>query len=81
MEPSEEKEVVPVTIEMDLVPAWSNVVEKIGWAFGESVTLSPTAGGVVVEVEVRTSRRDAFEQELRIYWQRFREWQDGRGAR
>ena len=74
----EQAQRIPIAIEMDLVPAWSNVVEKIAWAHGDNVSLSPSENGVVIEVDLLPSRRDAFEDELRIYWKRYRDWETGR---
>lgn len=64
-------EVLALKIELDLVPEWSNTVERIGRHHGEAVEVGLDGGEVVVKIAVRPEQRDAMLTDVRRCWELF----------
>lgn len=73
-------EVLALRIGFDLVPEWSNVVEKIARGIGERVAVGVDGDAFVVKVAVKPERKALFLGEMQRYWQVFveRRKRDGR---
>lgn len=78
-QPEIKRETVLLRVELALVGTWSNVVEKIAWAHGTNVRLSPSDDGVIYEVDVLPEVKPKLMAELQRYWEQFRLWKRGRG--
>ncbi|HHO50367.1 MAG TPA: hypothetical protein ENK18_05700 [Deltaproteobacteria bacterium] len=58
-------------IELELVPEWSNTVERIGGLHGEAVEVGLDGGEVVVRVAVRPEQKEAMLIDVRRCWALF----------
>ena len=79
MDVEAKRETVVLRVELGLVGTWSNVVERIAWAHGTNVRLSPSDGCVVYEVDVLPEVKPRLMAELERYWEQFRLWRKSRG--
>jgi hypothetical protein len=64
-------EVVDIRVEFDLVPEWSNVVEKIGRYYGERVEVGFEGKDLVVKITIRRSEKERMMYDLSKTWDYF----------
>jgi hypothetical protein len=64
-------ELVEIRVEFDLVPEWSNVVEKIGKYYGESVEVGFAGKDLIVKVTIKTSEKERMKYDLDKTWDYF----------
>lgn len=69
--PVEGAEVLALRVELDLVPEWSNVVERIARAHGERVVMGVEGDAFVVKVAVLPERKGALMGDVQRYWEGF----------
>ena len=64
-------EVLAMRVELDLVPEWSNVVERIARQHGERVVVGVEGGQFVIKVAVRPERKPPLMGDMERYWKAF----------
>ncbi len=61
-------EVLSLKVELDLVPEWSNVLERIAKYYGERVAVGVRGGGLVVKVAVLPEKKEPMLADIQRTW-------------
>jgi hypothetical protein len=64
-------EILTLRIELDLVPQWSNVVEKIARHHGERVVVGVHGPELLVRVAVKPDNKPGMMRDMERYWADF----------
>ena len=64
-------EVLAMRVEFDLVPEWSNVVERIARHHGERVAVGVEGGQLVIKVAVTPDKKPPLMGDMQRYWSAF----------
>jgi hypothetical protein len=64
-------EVVDLRVEFDLVPEWSNVVEKVGRYYGERVEVGFEGKDLIVKITIKKSEKERMMYDLGKTWDYF----------
>lgn len=64
-------EVVDIRVEFDLVPEWSNVVEKIGRYYGTGVDVGFEGKDLIVKITIKKSEKERMLFDLEKTWEYF----------
>jgi hypothetical protein len=64
-------EIIALRVTLDLVPEWSNTLERIAGAHGVRVAVGVEGEAVVVKVAIRPELRPRFLAEVQRYWEQF----------
>lgn len=82
-EPLEGMQTVALRVELDLVPEWSNLLERIAHHHGSSVAMGVDGPSFVVKVAIVPERKPAFLADVERHWGLFveRRKREGRWRR
>jgi hypothetical protein len=82
-EPLEGMETVALRVEFDLVPEWSNLVERIARHYGARVAMGVDGPSFVVKVAMLPERKPQFLVDVERHWAMFveRRKREGRWRR
>lgn len=81
--PLEGTEVIVLKVELDLVPDWSNTLERIAAAHAARVVMGIEGQAFVVKIAIRPFMKQAFLADVQRYWEAFveRRKREGRWRR
>lgn len=69
--PLQRTEVLAMRVDLEFVPEWSNVVERIARHHGERVAVGVEGGQLVIEVAVTPEKKPRLMGEMQRFWSAF----------
>ncbi|MEZ4241693.1 MAG: hypothetical protein R3F59_37210 [Myxococcota bacterium] len=70
-QPLDGMEIIALRATFDLVPEWTNTLERIATHHGARVVLGVDGEAMVVKVALLPARREHFLAEVQRYWEQF----------
>jgi hypothetical protein len=72
-------EVIELRVEFDLIPDWSNTLERIAQGHAARTKLLVQSDALVVKIAIAPEKREAFFADVQRYWEMFAEWRRRQG--